>query len=75
MLSETFRFLELARIYEINPNDQRNKQDMKNILNDRFISLQDDKVDFSLDLGELHPLNKLGNFGQTLQRKCRLTDK
>ena len=28
-----------------------------------------------MDLAQPHPLNKLGNFGRELERKCRLTER
>ena len=49
---------------------------MRAILNSQFVPQQfEEEALPRLDLSEAFPLNKLGNFGRELERKCRLTEK
>jgi hypothetical protein len=68
MLSEVFRLINLSKIYEVNPNDRNTKDMMKNIVNSQFIpqNLENDQYKNRLDLSEVFPLNKNGNFGRLL---------
>lgn len=78
MLSETFRMMNLNKLYESNPADQTVKQAIKTIVNSDFLPTNTDpeKLQSSfLDPTELYPLNKTGNFGRVLNRKCKLGDK
>jgi hypothetical protein len=50
---------------------------MKNIVDSSFLPMAEEspRKTVSFDLSEAFPLNKLGNFGRTLERKCRLVEK
>lgn len=76
VLAETFRLLNLSKLYEVNPTDPVTKQMIKNIVNAKFMAPleQFDPAPYQIDLSEVFPLNKLGNFGRELERKCRLSE-
>lgn len=76
MLSEVFRLVTLAKISEANPSDRNTKDMMRNILASQFLPQQfEEEALPRLDLSEAFPLNKLGNFGRELERRCRLSEK
>ena len=52
MVSEVFRFLNLSKIYEVNPSDRNTKEMMKKIVTSQFISQQfdNDYSKYRLDL-------------------------
>lgn len=48
---------------------------IKSIADSNFLPKQavdEEEYKTTFDLNKLHPLNKLGNFGRVLTRKCRI---
>ena len=67
--------MNLNNLYESNPGDHTVKQAMKSIIDAHFIPYEQQQPQQpSVDLSELIPLNKVGNFGRILNRKCKIID-
>ena len=66
--------MNLHKLYESNPGDQSVKQAIKSIVDSSFLPkmAEDEQEETSFDLTEVFPLNKVGNFGRILNRKCRI---
>jgi hypothetical protein len=69
--------MNLNKLYESNPGDQSVKQAIKGIADSDFLprGFEEETAKNPFDLTELFPLNKTGNFGRVLNRKCKLADK
>lgn len=69
--------MNLNKLYQSNPGDQSAKYAIKSIVDSAFLPRIADETIFktSFDLTELFPLNKMGNFGRVLNRKCKLAEK
>lgn len=66
--------MNLHKLYESNPGDQSVKQAIKSIVDSSFLPnmVEEEQEGTVFDLTEVFPLNKVGNFGRILNRKCRI---
>ena len=78
VVAQTFRMMNLNKLYESNPGDPAVKLAIKTIADSNFLPkhvIEEEQYTTTFDLNKLHPLNKLGNFGRILVRKCRIVEK
>ena len=56
--------------------DKNIKTEIKSLLDSRFYKVTENLTKkYKLNVNQVFPLNKPGNFGRVLERKCRLVDR
>ena len=69
--------MNLNKLYETNPGDPSVKQAIKAIVDSGFQprNYEDQHSKPAFDFNQFYPLNKVGNFGRVLTRKCRIVER